>query len=227
MKRLIESMRETCRGDTILVAGLDSDDPALAGYPVPVKRSTEPVTGFGSRRPGPVAPPGPVYEVRPGLRQVVAWLNELAVKRTGQYRVLGTIGDDNVPRTDGWDVRLMEALEKTPFAFGNDLYPHRPPGALCCHVFIRSEIVAALGCFGPPVLRHSYVDDAWMAWGRAAGITFLEDVIIEHLHFTTGAPMDESYRQSQDLAGADAAAFAGYRDGGAMAADIAKIMSVL
>lgn len=208
MGRLVTAMEATCRGDTVLVPGLDEDDPSLPEY-----RDV-----LAGRWPA---------EVRAGLRQVVGWLNELAVPRTLDYRVIGTIGDDNVPRTDGWDVAIMEALGKAPFAFGNDLYPFRPPGALCCHVFTRPEVIAALGYLGPPALRHSYVDDAWMAWGQAAGIEFLEDVIIEHLHFTTGAPMDESYRQSQGHAGADATAFAAYRDGGAMAADIARIRAVL
>lgn len=172
--RLWEAMQRTCRGDTTLLVGVDDDDPARDSYP-----------------------DGPEYEIRPHPGSVVGWINALTVPRAGQYRFTGHIGDDNLPQTPGWDVRLMEALGKTPFAFGNDLYPFRPPGALCCHVFCRSEVIAALGYLGPPAFQSMYVDDAWMAWGRACGITFLEDVNLEHLHWTAGkSPLDETYSRS-------------------------------
>jgi hypothetical protein len=106
------------------------------------------------------------------------------------YQVVGSVGDDNVFRTPGWDLRIMEALQETPFAFGNDQYPSREPGTLSCHVFMRSEVVQKLGYFGPPSIAHMYVDVTWMAWGTACGITYLHDVLIPHLHYTTGAPHD-------------------------------------
>lgn len=211
IERLCKAMDETCRGDTTLLLGLDDDDPELDEY-----------LNFAAN-----LPVVPMVEMRPALRQVVAWINELAAPRTGEYRFIGHIGDDNIPRTDGWDVAIMEALESAPFAFGNDLNPHRPPGSLCCHVFTRSEVVAALGYLGPPSLQHSFVDDAWMAWGRAAGITFLPDVILEHLHFTTGgSDFDETYAGSAALIAADQAAFAAYCAGG-LDADIARIRAAV
>ena len=198
--RLWEAMSATCRADTRLLVGLDEDDPWREGYPE-----------------------GPEYEVRAGLRQVVAWSNALAVPRTGDYRAIGAIGDDNLPRTDGWDVRILEALESAPFAFGNDLYPSRPPGSLCCHVFCRSEVIKTLGYFGPPVIRHMYVDPVWMAWGTATGITFLPDVILEHLHYTAGkSPVDESYALSTSLIPSDLGNYHAYcRDD--LNADIRKL----
>ena len=185
--RLWQAMTDTCTADTTLVVGLDEDDPSAEGYP-----------------------PGPQYVIRPGLRQVVAWVNELAVPRAGEYRAIGTIGDDNVPVTPGWDARMLAALEDAPLAFGNDENPHRPAGSLCCHIFMRSEIIAALGYLGPPCLRHMYVDDAWMAWGRAGGISYLHDVIIRHEHWTTGAAWDQTYADSHALMDADRRAYERY-----------------
>ena len=47
-----------------------------------------------------------------------------------------------------------------------------------------------------------YVDLAWMTWGHVAGITFLPDVKIEHMHFMEGkAPFDESYQRSRQGVG--------------------------
>lgn len=177
MKRLWEAMQETCRGDTTLLAGLDESDETRSGYP-----------------------DGPQYIVRNDLqRNVTGWINVLAVPRARQYRAIGHFGDDCVPRTTGWDVTFMEALEKTPFAFGNDLeISQRRPGSLPTHIFMRSKVVQKLGYMGPPSIRHMYVDLSWLAWGEAAGITYLHDVIIEHMHFLEGkAPVDASYQLSR------------------------------
>ena len=85
MHRLAEAMERTCRGDTHLVVGLDVDDPTYAEYPQDIERET-----------------------RGTLRQVVAWINELAVPRVGDYRWIGHFGDDNIPVTIGWDVAPTE-----------------------------------------------------------------------------------------------------------------------
>jgi hypothetical protein len=197
-------MDATCRGDTHLLVGLDEDDPQRGEYPGGVE-----------------------YVVESGLRQVVAWVNHLAVPRVDDYRFTGHYGDDNIPRTAGWDVAIMEALERTPFAFANDLYP-RAPGSLCCHIFCRSEVVKALGYLGPPVLRHMYVDPVWMAWGEATGISYLHDIIIEHLHYSVGkSPLDESYRTSNAVTTADLIAYNAYCDDPAgLNADIRKLQGI-
>lgn len=201
--RLWQAMSETCTGDTTLLVGLDEDDPVREAYPA-----------------------GPEYVVRSGLRQVVAWINYLTAPRyLDGYDYVGTIGDDNVPRTPGWDVAIMDALTRQPFAFGNDLYPFRPPGVLATHVFTRAEVIGALGYFGPPALRHSFVDDVWTTWGTAAGITFLPEVVIEHLHFTTGAPHDDTYARSQAVMATDQAVYAAYCQDG-LYADITRIIAV-
>lgn len=201
--RLWQAMQQTCEGDTTLLAGLDADDPAREAYP-----------------------DEPEYVVRPDLHQVVAWINYLTTPAfLDGYDYVGTVGDDNVPRTPGWDVAMMKALEQQPFAFGNDLYPFRAPGVLATHVFTRAEVIGAVGYFGPPALRHSFVDDVWTAWGAAAGISFLPNVVIEHLHFTTGAPHDDTYARSQAVMATDQAVYAAYCQNG-LAADILKILAV-
>lgn len=202
ISRLIDAMGETCRGDTTLIVGVDQDDPDLPVY-----------EGLGCE-----------VEVRPGLhRQLVRWLNLLAVPRSSEYRAIGHIGDDNVPRTVGWDVRIMESLERNMFCFGDDLDPGREPGSLSIHIFMRSEVVRRLGYFGPPSLQHMYVDPVWYAWGTATSIEFLPDVVLEHLHYSLGrsAP-DESYEASTGLIPADCARYNAYCDDG-LNADIIKL----
>lgn len=209
--RLLNAMSETCRGDTTLVVGLDEDDPERGRYPVPPH------------------PPGRwTVQVLPGLRRVVPWLNALAVPLTEFYDYIGHFGDDNVPRTVGWDLRVMDALGRTPFAFANDLYPGRGPGELACHVFTRSEVIAALGYFGPPTLRHMYVDNVWTHWGQQCGISFLPEVVIEHMHYTAGKSLlDQSYVESTSLMAADEAAYKAYfASPSGLVADIEKIRRV-
>lgn len=192
-------LNRTCKEDTSLLVGLDSDDPRRPEYPKGID-----------------------YVVRSGIRSVVPWMNELALPLVDEFRYIGMIGDDNRPRTTGWDTRIIEALQDKPFAFGNDLYP-RDPGSHCAHIFCRSEIVKTLGYLGPPTLKHMFVDNVWLEWGRACGIAYLDDVIIEHLHFTTGkSAYDETYRTSAGLWDRDNAAWSAYVND-SLAADIEKI----
>lgn len=204
--RLIESFRATCRGDTQLVIGLDADDDTI---------DVEWSERF----------PDIEFVVEEGLRYVVAWINQLAVPRADQYRFIGTIGDDNVPRTVGWDVRVAESLANHHFCFGDDLYPGRATGTLCCHVFMRSEVIRALGYMGPPSIQHMYVDPVWMAWGQATSIEFLPDVVLEHMHFSAlKSPSDPTYMASDALVPSDCAAYNAYcNDANGLRADIDRI----
>lgn len=204
VRRLHEAMLATCQGDTTLAVGLDDDD----------EENYERI-------------PGVRYEARCSLRGFTAWANELAVPAAGEYRYIGALGDDCVPETPGWDLRIMEALNRQPFAYANDLYPLRPQGTQVTHVFTRSEVVRALGYIGVPALAHMYVDDAWGAWGAACGIEYLGDVIIEHLHHSSGkAPADETYRRAEETWAQCQAAFAEYCRG-QLAEDVRKIREVL
>ena len=208
--RLIDAMRETCTGDTHLVVGLDHDDPRLDEYLLIAEQSTGHV----------------IFDVQAqGLRQVVALTNFLTVPRAPYYRFVGHIGDDNVPRTIGWDSRIIETLEqKGGICFGDDLYPGREKGTLTIHAFMDTQIVRTLGYFGPPEIKHMYVDVVWQAWGEKVGLTYLSDVIIEHLHYTAGkAQSDESYQASTGLIPTDLANFNAYCDSGRLNADLAKL----
>ncbi len=201
IERLHRAMLQTCSLDTQLVVGLDADDEH--NYP---------------------RIPGVEYEVRENLRYVTGWNNELVKGRLWGYRAVAAgIGDDNLPRTQDWDGAILEALEDQPFAFANDLYP-RAPGSLSCHMFMRRDVVETLGYVGPPSIAHMYVDVAWMAWGRACGVKYLHEVIVEHMHFTVGkGNNDATYNASQALIPPDLANWHAYSKGGRLNADIEKL----
>lgn len=206
IERLLHAMAATCEGQTDLVVGLDEDDPTINSYP------------------DDLAPFPVTYVVKPDLHKVTAWCNTLAVAGADGYKYIGHFGDDNLPQTQGWDVQMMQALERTPFAFGNDLYPSRQPGTLSCHIFMLSEVVRTLGYFGPPEIAHMYVDVAWYAWGQACGITYLHDVNLEHLHYSSGrAAMDDTYSTSYGGTGTDLQNWHAYCRSGRLNEDIRKL----
>ena len=203
VQRLWDTMRLTCRGDTRLLVSLDYDDPAYGDYPA-----------------------GPMRQTLSGVRGVVGHFNAAAEGFGRDFKFIGALGDDFLPGTDAWDTEIMEALAETPFAYGNERFPGRPPGESCCHIFTRAEVVRALGYVGPPQFRHMYVDNAWAAWGKACGITYLDGTVLEHLHFTVGkSARDATYDQAMSFGDADRGAWDAYLAGG-LAADVAKIRAV-
>lgn len=210
--RLWDAMQKTCTEDTTLIVGVDLDDPRLPDY----------VDVFNE-----AAAANFQLMARSDLRKVTAWTNAIVARHLDDFSAFGQIGDDNVPRTHGWDTQILDALDTAPFAFGNDLYP-RHPGSLCCHVFERAEVPRALGYFGPPSIAHMYVDVAWMSWGVATKITYLNDTIIEHLHYTTGkAPHDASYATTYGGTGEDLAQWHAYSKSPQLNADIRKIAAAV
>jgi hypothetical protein len=211
IERLVQAMHQTCRGDTHLLLGLDRDDPELYRY------LDQPEDALVSG------------EVEADLHQVVPWLNHLALAKAAEYPYLGHFGDDNLPRTVGWDVAVMAALREVPMCYADDLYHLRPKGSLCCHIFMRSQVVGALGYFGPPQFGSQFVDNVWLAWGRAIGIRFLDQVVIEHLHPGVGkAPMDPTYERNHALHAQGQAAYQRYlSDPGGLARDLERLRQAL
>lgn len=184
--RLLAAMEGACEADTELIVGIDEDDPTASDYRELDCRILE----------------------LPGHRgRLVGWLNHLALNCTGEARFVGHIGDDNVPRSVGWDVRIIESLKsqgEIGFCFGDDLDPGRAPGSLSIHIFMTAEVIKRLGYMGPPSIQHMYVDPVWYAWGQATSIEFLPDVVLEHLHYSLGkSSPDESYQRSTGLISTD------------------------
>ena len=100
-------MNPTCRGDTTLILGVDEDDLALGQY-----------QAFSECE----------IVILDGLERPARGLAEHPRRPScNEFKAIGHIGDDNVPRTVGWDVRIMESLTGTVFCFGDDLDPGQEP----------------------------------------------------------------------------------------------------
>lgn len=150
-----------------------------------------------------------LYRRGPRLR-MCGTLNATAMENVDSYKYIGFMGDDHRTRTPGWDEKVIEALERQPVVYGNDLiWGEGLPTA----VFMRSDIIKKLGYMAPPELIHLYLDDFWLTLGKRIGIEYLPDVIIEHLHPSVGkAQWTPEYNEVNDQAlyQADEAVFKKY-----------------
>jgi hypothetical protein len=159
----------------------------------------------------------------PGM---VSALNEAVRQHAADHFAVGFMGDDHFPRTKGWDHAFVDALEQlgTGLVYGNDLIH----GAnLPTAVAMTSDIPLALGYMAPPVLRHLYVDDFWLALGRGTGrIRYLGDQVIEHMHPIAGkAPTDEGYERvnSARMYEEDRRAWTDFRESGQLAEAVTAV----
>lgn len=119
-------------------------------------------------------------------------LNKVALDNVDNYHVIGFAGDDHRLRTPSWDQRILEVIGDKGIVYGNDLLQG---ATLPTAVFITSNIVKELGYFCLPGALHLFLDNYWKALGEIAGcLTYLDDVIIEHVHPVAGkAEWDEGY----------------------------------
>ena len=103
------------------------------------------------------------------------------------------MGDDHLPRTQGWDQALVQAIGlDTGFAYGNDLLQ----GANLPTAYAMSQnLVNELRGMTFPGCIHLFFDNFVKQLGIDLDcLKYLPNVIIEHLHPVAGkAEMDEGY----------------------------------
>jgi len=150
-----------------------------------------------------------------GPRQTLTgWTNEIALRYAGEYDYLASFGDDHLPRTQGWDRLLTEAIEGiggTGIAYGDDtIMSERLPTA----PVMSSDIVTALGWMCLPSCRHMCVDLCWKDLGLGAGcLAYVPSVTIEHLHWgVSKSPLDATYAQAEARHQDDRDAYAVWRE---------------
>lgn len=198
-----------------LLFAVDDDDPELDGY---LAHDDLLLTR-----------PNVFRHIGPRLR-LAGTLNHLVAKHIQfwDHKAVGFMGDDHRPRTKGWDQRFAECLSGgAGVVYGNDLLVgDRFPTA----VVMTSDIPATLGYFCPPGFVHLCLDLVWKDWGEGMGrITYLDDVIIEHMHPANGkAKMDHRYEEvnSTEMVSADTEAYLNYRDNGWLATDIERLKTL-
>lgn len=166
------SMAQTAsKPSTVFSVVVDADDPLLAEYVKAFEPYQHPVVM--------TVPAG----VGGNMNKALNWA-AVEVVEGGAFDDIGFIGDDHRFRTVGWDHTVGDALSRSAIVYGNDLFQGRN---LPTQVFIRSEVVRALGWFGLPGCWHLYLDNAWKALGeRLDSLEYLDEVVIEHMHPVVG-----------------------------------------
>lgn len=209
--------------EAALLFGVDADDPALGGYQAAVKTLFAEALRDRQRLP---------FELRLQVgprKRMIGTLNELATQHAPQFYAVGFMGDDHRPRSHGWAARYLECLSGgTGIVYGNDLI--QGP-AMATEVALTADIITALGYMAPPELTHLCADVVWCEWGRAIGrITYLNDVIIEHVHPVAGTGVwDDGYAavNNPDVYAHDGAAYADYKNSGRFDRDVTLLRKLL
>lgn len=209
---LVGAIHDTATSKIRVIGCVDDDDPTRDQYEVP-------------------GPPSVDLWIGP-RRTLSGWTNyaaALLLKSDDPPRYLASLGDDHRPRTPGWDLRLIEAIEALSapgIAYGDDL---AQGPQLCTAWVVSAEVVRVVGWMMLPTCEHMYVDNAVLELGRAsARIVYRPDVVIEHLHPVAGkSGWDDTYRETNTAQryAADLAAFEAWKRGG-LAADVEKLLTV-
>ena len=140
--------------------------------------------------------PGVMYEINK-RKGVNGTLNKIAKKYSKFYKTISFMGDDNLVKTNKWDIKLSEPLHLKGFgiSYGNDLLR---VDRLPTTVTMTSNLINILGFMAPKKIKHMYIDNFWQELGNSLeAIFYFEDVIIEHLHFSNGkSAIDNLYQQT-------------------------------
>lgn len=122
-----------------------------------------------------------MYEVLP-RDTVPNKINIAAMKYIDDYKYIGFLGDDHVPKTYGWDHLLTKDLNPVGIGYGNDLIQGPALPTVC---IMSSNIPKTLGYVAVPTFKHFYIDNVWKDWGMALNrLFYYNDVIIEHYHWS-------------------------------------------
>lgn len=171
----------------------------------------------------------------PAGKRMAGALNIAAMALAPQCDVVGFVGDDHRFRTPGWDAVIDAYLVQAPtkergklgMAYGKDLIRDDIP----THVFIRSDIILALGWMALPGAKHLYLDNTWAELGRRADcIVQIADIVVEHMHPTAGkGQWDADYARvnASHVYSHDGQLYARWVDSGQAEADASVIRRLL
>jgi hypothetical protein len=183
-----------------LIFCVDDDDPQLPAY-----RAL-----MGER----MFHRGVVTWLRGPRMSLCGWTDLVAAEYAPRYQALMSIGDDHVPETGAFDLKLYDAaaIDGGGFAYGDDGVQHENLPTAC---LITTNILRALA--GPdgkprmclPGARHMFTDAYWRDLAAAAGCRYyLPHVSVRHLHHITRASVrDQTYLDGEASWAADEAVY--------------------
>lgn len=193
LKRLADAAKKTCKMNYIIFARIDDDDTSV-------------YTELDN-----------VIYVKGPRIFFTASVNELAEQAmVDGYTHIAILGDDVLPETEGWDEKMVDALNGLGVVYGSDGLEHLHGPDLPTHVVVPMEMYKRLGWIGLPTSRHLFLDNAWRELGKLTEFIYLPDVKLSHLHrWNKAAPNDQTYEEANDKEKRehDRLAFETWRDG--------------
>ena len=188
-ERFIKSIYNTCsnRNSVELLFYVDDDDPALDSYLSLDKHCQTEYPDFYR-----------IQFIKGEPKSVSISWNDLASKCFGDVLIMGN--DDLVYATDGWDYLLEQELKK--FDNDNVYVAWMEDGingeAHCAFPIVSREWYECLGRFTPGCFHFGYNDTWIFDVGKMLDRThFIPHIKAEHLHFSKGAPMDDTYARNR------------------------------
>lgn len=209
-RELLEAIDATAAKPVRVYLGVDCDDPTLAGY-------------------GEACGPFATVDVCGGPRRSLArWLDDLSAQAVSDgHSIIGFMGDDHRPRTEGWDEIVHRGMLATPggpgMVYGRDGLQNERLPTWC---FWSADVIRALGFFCPPPQEHMYLDNFWLALARGIGrCAYVPEILVEHMHPSVGkAAPDDGYARVEALSDGDAHAWERYVTDGSLSADIDRVL---
>jgi hypothetical protein len=120
----------------------------------------------------------------------------------------GFLADDLLPKTEYWDLELVQRAGATDISYPNDCGPLLDQPT---HPCVGGDLVRAIGWFGFPPCHHFFTDTVWKYLGNQLNNIYkLDNVIVEHLHYSMDkSEKDQTYIESSERWKTDKR---GYRD---------------
>lgn len=202
LETFLDAFDATRQADTDLMVVTDDDDDSCDGLALP---------------------PAAALITMPRA-SLSAKVNPVARVGAGIYPAVGYLGDDTICETPGWDSALLSYLSTPGIA-----YPENGRRRdVCEHQVISSPIIAALGWYFEPSLRHYWTDTVLTDLGNAAGcLRYVAEAVITHRHYDCGGTYDATYAESVEANGnRDQVAYAAWREE-RMAADVQKVRAAI
>lgn len=211
LRTFLDACQQTRRGDTDIMLALDEEELGdWAPFLVELEDCGPPWVFPAS---APRMPLGPK-------------MNRHAGEAMWGWPRVGFLADDTVPVTEGWDVKLTDALKTPGIAYARSNRRNDIPE----HHLVSSVILRALGWYWEPGLRHYYADNVLGALGAACGcLRYVPAAEIRHDHWESAAvEHDETYRVAEERGAEDKAAYLAWASPvGRGRLDVAKVRKAL
>lgn len=167
ISRLVKAYILT-QASTPLLLILDEDDPLLGGYDIDFPMTW--IIKIGKRKP------------------LSEYYNEVPMNLDWY----GFIADDVVPKTQGWDTKLIDLAGSDGMAIpigGHHQY-------IAPHFVLGGDLVREAGFVCLPGLDRIYIDTVWNDIAKGKGVLRYSDAVLEHHHFSNNmALFDKTYKK--------------------------------